>query len=197
MRNHAPAADRNKEAILAVLRKVLPPSGEVLEIASGTGQHIAHFAENLPALSFQPSEPDVGQHTSIHAWATQVSATNVRAPIALDVIAGPWPEIRVDAVLSANMIHIAPWAATPALMQGAARILRPGGVLVLYGPYLRDGHETAPSNLAFDADLKARNPSWGLRRLEDVEAEANKAGFELERVEEMPANNLTVVFRKS
>lgn len=195
-RNYAAAAERNKDALLAVLTESLPATGLVLEIASGTGRHVAHYAQNLPALTFQPSEPNTDQHASILAWVEEAGASNVHPPLTLDVIEGPWPDIAVDAVICANMIHIAPWTATPALMQGAAKVLRPGGPLVLYGPFIRADCETAPSNLAFDADLKMRNPSWGLRDLADVTAEAEAAGFTLERVVEMPANNLTVVFRK-
>lgn len=195
-REHAPAAERNKDAILAVLRNVLPAQGHVLEIASGTGQHVAHFAQSLPGLTFQPSDADDRLFSSIAAWADAAGLANVRKPLALDVIEGPWPDTRVDAVLCFNMIHISPWAATPALMRGAASVLGEGAPLVLYGPYRRADRPTAPSNLAFDADLKARNPAWGLRALEDVAAEAEAAGLSLDDVIEMPANNLIVVFRK-
>jgi SAM-dependent methyltransferase len=158
-RRHWPAAERNKDAILDVLRRVLPKNGLVLEIASGTGQHVSHFAAALPALEWQPSEPDAEMHASISAWIEAEGLKNVRPPIALDVGTHPWPVERADAIVCCNMIHIAPWQATLDLMQGAGQVLGPGGVLFLYGPYRRFGAHTAPSNEAFDADLRSRNPN--------------------------------------
>ncbi|MGX1097431.1 DUF938 domain-containing protein [Amorphus sp. MBR-141] len=193
----APAVARNRDPILSVLQRVLPEAGLVLEIASGTGQHVVHFARALPALDWQPSEPDPGGRRSIAAWVAAEELANVRAPLDIDVVGGRWPVDAADAVVCINMIHIAPWAATPALMRGAGRLLPESGPLVLYGPFRRDGHGTAPSNDRFDADLKARDPAWGIRDLAYVAAEADAAGLRLDEVIEMPANNLTVVFRKA
>lgn len=189
----APATHRNRDALLAALRPLLPESGTLLEIASGTGQHCAHFAAALPALTFQPSDPDAAHRASIAAWCEGLP--NVLAPLALDVTA-PWPVARADAVLCVNMIHIAPWEATPALLAGAARVLPAGAPLILYGPFKRGGAHTAPSNAAFDEDLRARNPLWGIRDLEEVSRVATEAGFGPPSVTEMPANNLTVAWRR-
>ncbi len=193
----APAAERNKEPILAVLRRVLPERGTVLEIASGTGQHVVHFAKALPSLRWQPSEPDRNMHASIQRWIGHAGLANVAPPVALDVCIKPWPVDRADAVLCINMIHIAPWQAGLDLIAGAARALPAGGVLVLYGPYRRGGEHTAESNAAFDAQLKATDPQWGVRDLEAVLAVAGRHGFAGEEIVAMPANNLTVVLRKT
>lgn len=195
-RLQAPAAERNREPILAVLREVLPERGTVLEIASGTGQHAVHFAAALPGIDWQPSDPEPRSRRSIAAWVAQAGLPNLRAPLALDVRAEPWPVDAVDAVVCINMIHIAPWAAAVALVNGAARRLPAGGVLLLYGPYRRAGAHTAPSNAEFDAQLRARDAEWGVRDLEAVVALAEAAGLELERVVAMPANNLSVVLRR-
>ncbi len=191
----APSAERNKDPILAVLKRVLPSSGLVLEIASGTGQHIVHFARALPGLEWQPSEPDSEMRRSIAAWTRAESLANVRAPLDLDVMAPVWPIERAAAVICINMIHIAPWAAASHLIAGTSRVLGAGGVLFLYGPFRRYGDHTAPSNAAFDADLRRRNREWGVRDLEAVDAVAAPHGFELEEVVAMPANNFSVVFR--
>ncbi|GGF72330.1 hypothetical protein GCM10007301_35160 [Azorhizobium oxalatiphilum] len=191
-----PAAARNRDPILDVLRAVLPASGLVLEIASGSGEHAVHFARALPGLIWQPSDPVKEARTSIAAWTAAEHLPNIRPPLALDVMDWPWPQTQADAMVCINMIHISPWAATEALMRGAGALLPMGGVLVLYGPYLRDGVETSQGNLDFDADLKRRNPDWGVRRLEDVSACAATHGLALDRVLEMPANNLSVVFRR-
>jgi hypothetical protein len=193
----APAALRNREPILAVLREVLPAKGLVLEIASGSGEHVLHFAAALPGLTFQPSDPDAAARASIEGWRAAAGLGNVREALALDAAAAGWPLARADAVLCINMIHIAPWSASEGLMRGTGRLLPRGAPLVLYGPYRRDGVETAPSNEAFDESLKSRDPRWGLRRLEDVAALAATQALVLDRVVEMPANNLTVVFRKT
>ncbi len=191
----SPSAERNKAPILAVLRDVLPQSGLVLEIASGTGQHVAHFATALPGLEWQPSEASAGGCTVLAARLESAPQANVRAPIVLDVQHRPWPVLgSVAAILCINMIHIAPHAATTALFAGAGLLLRPGGVLVLYGPFREDGRHTAPSNEAFDASLRERNPAWGVRDLEDVTRLAAAAGLARSRVERLPANNLAVVF---
>ncbi|MBN9599076.1 MAG: DUF938 domain-containing protein [Afipia sp.] len=197
-RLHYPATARNRDAILDVLRGVLPPSGLVLEIASGSGEHALHFARAFPHLTFQPSDPQPEAVRSIKAWTEDSGAANIRPPLTLDVTAPDWPRMldAADAMLCINMIHIAPWGATEGLMRGAAQILRPGAPLYLYGPYRRAEVVTAPSNEAFDTDLKARNPQWGLRDLADVAALARAAGFSGPQVTEMPANNLSVVFRK-
>jgi SAM-dependent methyltransferase len=191
----APAAERNQDPILAVLQRALPQAGLVLEIASGTGQHVAHFAAALPDLAWQPSEADAAFHPSIRAWTRAEGLSNVRMPLAFDVRL-PWPVTRADAVLCINMIHIAPWSASQALVDGAGAILPPRGVLFLYGPFRRFGRHTATSNAAFDAQLRGIDPDWGVRDLEAVVALAGDAGFGLREVVEMPANNFSVVLEK-
>jgi len=194
-RPHSPAADRNKEPILAVLREVLAPSGRALEIASGTGQHVVHFAAALPQWQWQPTDGDTAMLPAIARRVAEAGLANVRTPVALDVTAPQWPLTETfDAIFCANMLHIAPWAVCAGLMQGAARHLSPGGVLVTYGPYLEDGVETAAGNLAFDASLRDRDPAWGIRRREDVETEARRAGLVPRARHAMPANNLLLVF---
>ncbi|MCT2399812.1 class I SAM-dependent methyltransferase [Novosphingobium mangrovi (ex Huang et al. 2023)] len=195
-RRHAPAAARNRDPILAVLRDVLPPSGLVLEVASGTGEHAVHFSRALPALSWQPSDPDAGARASVTAWREGEDLPNLLAPLELDAAAPQWPVGQADAIVCINMIHISPWESTEGLMAGAGRLLPSGHPLVLYGPYRRAGHPIEASNQAFDEDLRRRDPRWGLRNLEDVSACAQARGLALERVVEMPANNLCVVFRK-
>ena len=194
VRRRAPAADRNKEPILDALRRVLPQRGFVVEIASGTGQHTAHFAAALPGLQWQPTEPDATYHDSIRAWTEDLP--NVKPPLALDVSERPWPVERADAILCINMIHISPWQSTLDLMDGAGAILPRGGVLFLYGPYKRNGAHTAPSNEAFDADLRARNAAWGVRDIEAVIEVAEKNGLGFLETVAMPANNFSVVLRK-
>lgn len=195
-RQQAPAATRNRDPILAVLRRVLPQTGTVLEIASGSGEHSVHFARALPGLVFQPSDPNPEARLSIAAWAADSGLANLRPPLALDAASPSWDVTAADAVLCINMIHISPWAATEGLIRGAAGILPPGGPLYLYGPYRRAGVVTAPSNEAFDQDLRRRDPAWGLRDLEAVAALAAAAGFSGPAVTAMPANNLSVVFRR-
>jgi hypothetical protein len=195
-RQQAPAAARNRDPILAVLRSVLPQSGTVLEIASGSGEHSVHFARALPGLIFQPSDPNPEARLSIAAWVADSGLANLRPPLALDAASPPWTVTVADAVLCINMIHISPWAATEGLVRGAAAALPSGGPLYLYGPYRRAGVTTAPSNEAFDQDLRRRDPAWGLRDLEAVAALAAAAGFSGPAVTEMPANNLSVVFRR-
>jgi SAM-dependent methyltransferase len=189
------SAERNKEPILAVLQRTLPQTGLVLEIASGTGQHVAHFAKALPELTWQPSDPDVACRESIKSWIRSEELQNVRPPLDLDVCRLPWPVPPTNAVLCINMIHVAPWPATEALLKGARGALDPGGVLFLYGPYRRFGGHTAPSNEAFDRQLRANCPEWGLRDLEAVVEVAEAVGFELGEVLDMPANNFSVVLR--
>ncbi|MBX3641810.1 MAG: DUF938 domain-containing protein [Rubrivivax sp.] len=196
-RETAPSAERNKQPILEVLARVLPPRGLVLEIGSGTGQHVAHFAKALPQLTFQPSERDIERHASIQAWVDAGGLPNVKPPLAIDVTQHPWPVAAADAVLCINVIHISPWEATLALMAGAGMVLPAGGVLLTYGPYQRGGAHTAPSNAAFDAHLRARNPRWGVRDLEQVADVAGRQGLALEEAVPMPANNFTLLWRKS
>jgi SAM-dependent methyltransferase len=196
MKCFASAADRNRKPILAVLESVLPRRGTVLEVASGTGQHITYFARQLPRLNWQPSDPDPNARASIRAWTEDMCLPNVAPPLDLDAARERWPIDAADAILCINMIHIAPWEACEGLIRGAARLLGPGQVLVAYGPYRRGGCHTAPSNAHFDRSLRAQDPRWGVRDLEDVQRLAEGAGFELDRVEDMPANNLTVVFRR-
>jgi len=197
--SHSPAADRNKQPILDVLRQVLPASGAALEIASGTGQHVAWFAAALPGWTWQPTDFDNSSFASIEAYAAQAGLANVRPPLQLDVTASRWPagEQLFDAIYCANMLHISPWATCAGLMAGAARHLAPSGLLITYGPYLEDDVPTAPGNLQFDISLHARNPAWGIRRLEDVKGEAESVGLALRERHEMPANNLLLVFRRA
>jgi SAM-dependent methyltransferase len=195
-RRRAPAAERNAGSIRAVLARVLPPAGLVLEVASGTGQHAAHMASALPGITWQPSDVDRDALASIAAWVAAAGLPNLRAPVALDVTAETWPIAAADAVVSINLLHIAPWAAALGLVGGAARVLGPGGVLCTYGPYRFDGRFTAPSNESFDASLRARDPDWGVRDARDVEAAAAAVGLALAEVIAMPANNHTLVFRR-
>lgn len=192
-----PATQRNRDVILEVLRNVLPASGQVLEIASGSGEHVVHFAQALPALTFQPSDPDADAVQSIAAWTRETGATNILPPLVLDAAAGNWPVTSADAILCINMIHISPWRATQGLMHGAAKLLKAGAPLYLYGPYRQASVVTVPSNEAFDASLKSRNAAWGLRDLERVAEIAKAAGFSGPAITEMPANNLSVVFRRT
>lgn len=190
----SPATLRNRDPILDVLRSVLPARGLVLEIASGAGEHVLHFARALPHLTFQPSDPSEEARASIAAWSA--GTLNIRLPLPLDAAAESWPIAAADAVIAINMVHISPWAATEGLIRGAGRLLAPGGVLYLYGPYRQERVETAPSNLAFDASLKARNPAWGLRNVADVAALAAAQGFRGPDITAMPANNLSLVFSR-
>jgi hypothetical protein len=196
MRREAPAVARNRQPILDVLQQHLPKQGLVLEIASGTGEHTAHFAASLPDLTFQPSDPDDDARASIDDWARTLGLANVRPALVLDASAATWPIERADAIACINMIHISPWAATIGLMAGAARLLPAEGLLYLYGPFHRDGKPTAPSNHAFDLDLRRRNPAWGIRHIEDVIALAATHGFAAPAIVEMPANNLSLIFRR-
>jgi hypothetical protein len=197
MRRHAPATKRNRQPILDVLRPRLPAGGLVLEVASGSGEHVMHFAGALPHLVFQPSDPDPSARASIDDWARATGLGNVRPALALDAQSPRWPVEQADAVLCSNMIHIAPWQAATGLIEGAGRLLPADGLLYLYGPYRRDGRPTAPSNDAFDRDLRQREPAWGVRDLEAVAALAETHGFDTPEVIEMPANNLSLVFRRS
>jgi hypothetical protein len=196
-RRYAPSALRNRGPISDVLAEHMPSSGLVLEVASGSGEHICHFAERFSGLQFQPSDPDPAGRASIAAWIAATGLRNVRKPMNLDVSVGPWPEGPFDAVIAINMIHISPWNACLGLLEGAAENVTMDGFLFLYGPYTRAGVETAFSNQAFDADLRARNPAWGLRDLDEVAEHASEQGLMLAEVVEMPANNLSVIFRRT
>jgi SAM-dependent methyltransferase len=193
-RRSAPAAARNAVPITQVLRDVLPARGLVLEIASGSGEHALHFAREFPGLLFQPSDPEPAAVRSIEAWRAEAGLFNLLPALALDARAAEWPVAAADAILCINMIHISPWAAAEGLMRGAGRLLATGAPLYIYGPYRQANVETAPSNEAFDKSLRARDPEWELRDLEDVVAEAGRSGLRLETVTPMPANNLSVVF---
>jgi hypothetical protein len=194
----SPAADRNKQAILDLLRRVLPEQGNALEIASGTGQHVAWFGAGLPHWTWQPSDADTGALDSIEAWLAQQALRNVHPPLLLDVTAPDWlpPGEQFELIYCANMLHIAPWASCAALMQGSARHLAPGGMLITYGPYLEDDVATSSGNITFNRSLRARDPDWGVRRREDVEQEAALAGLQLMARHTMPANNLLLVWSR-
>ena len=192
----APAVARNREPLLAVLDRVLPRQGLVLEVASGSGEHAAYFARAMPRLRWQPSDPDPRARASIAAFCAEAGLPNLLAPLDLDAAAPRWPVEAAAAVLCVNMIHIAPWSAARGLMAGAERVLPPLGVLCLYGPYKEAGRHTAASNAAFDADLRARDQHWGVRDLEEVAALARRHGFAHEESVVMPANNLSLVFRR-
>jgi SAM-dependent methyltransferase len=192
----APAALRNREPIADVLADWLPPAGLVLEIASGTGEHAAYFAERFPELQWQPSDVHPDALGSIAAWRQETGRANLLRPVMLDAASGDWPVDRADAVLSINMVHISPWSSALGLIAGAERLLASGAPLIVYGPWLRDDVPTAESNLAFDADLKRRDARWGLRRVEDFAAAASEA-FTLAEIRSMPANNLMLLLRRN
>lgn len=196
-RQFAPATQRNREPILAVLRDVLPAQGLVLEVASGSGEHAIHFAGAFPGLTFQPSDPDPAALASIDAWAAESALPNLRPAIRLDATAARWPVTKADAILCINMIHISPWTATEGLIRQAAQLLPTGAPLYLYGPYRQSDVPLAPSNAVFDDSLRRRNPKWGLRELDAVAELASAAGFGEPQVTTMPANNLSVVFRRA
>lgn len=193
VRRSAPAALRNREPIADVLERWLPQSGLVLEIASGSGEHAVYFAERFPKLEWLPSDIHPDALASIAARRDDSALPNVREPLTLDASAPDWPIVQANAVLSINMVHISPWTSAIGLLDGARRVLGLGDPLILYGPWIRDAVATAPSNLAFDANLKSRNPAWGLRRVEDFAAEAEHRGFRLAEVRPMPANNLMLL----
>ncbi|MES2496339.1 MAG: DUF938 domain-containing protein [Pseudomonadota bacterium] len=195
-RRHAPATARNSEPIAAILRDVLPAAGTVLEIASGSGEHAIFFARAFPTLDWVPSDPDPLAIGSIRAWAEAARLPNLRPPLLIDAAAPDWPIDRADAMLCINMVHISPWEATVGLMRSAGKLLAKDAPLIFYGPYIQQGVDTAPSNLAFDENLRQRDARWGLRKLDDVIALAAGEGVTLEAVQPMPANNLIVLFRK-
>jgi len=195
----SPAADRNKQPILEALKHVLPERGTALEIASGTGQHVAWFAQHLSAWQWQPTDTYAEALDSIAERVAEAGLRNVRPAVLLDVLASPWlsPATQFDAIYCANMLHISPWATCAALMQGSAQHLAPDGVLITYGPYLEDEVATAQGNLDFDLKLRAENPAWGIRRREDVEAQAHEAGLVLARRVAMPANNVLLFWQRA
>ena len=199
-RMFSPSAARNSAPILAVLKRVLPLRGVVLEIGCGTGEHAVYFAGAMPNLTWQPSDPDSDARASTTSWIKFAGLGNVLPPLDIDVCAKAWGDEQTapfEAIVSLNMVHIAPWAASLGLFAGAGRLLRPGGVLVLYGPFMRDGAHNAPSNAAFDVSLKAQNPSWGLRDIADLERVGESSGLSLRETIEMPANNKSLVFSKT
>lgn len=197
MKQRWPAPERNKGPILEVLTRVLPARGTVLELASGSGQHAVHFAAHLPGLRWLPSDPDPDNLASIRAWLHEAALPNLAQPIALDVLSTSWDVGTVDAVFNANLIHISPWACCAALFDGVGRHLAADGVLVTYGPYRIAGQHTSESNARFDAGLKAQDERWGVRDLADVEREAQRVGLGLVERIQMPANNLSLVFRRA
>ncbi len=195
-RQYRPHVPRNRDPILHVLRRVLSQRGVVLEIASGSGEHAAYFAQKLPHLTWQPSDPDRTALASIAAHRDAADLSNLLAPLHLDVTASSWPLTRADAIICCNMIHIAPWAACEGLVAGAARVLPIGGILYLYGPYKIGGAHTAPSNQEFDAYLRSQNAAWGIRDLDEVARLAERHNFTLVETVAMPANNLSVIFAR-
>ena len=196
-KRHAPATLRNRDAIAAVLADWLPVDGMVLEVASGSGEHVVHFAAVFPHLDWQPSDPDPAGLTSIAAYRAEAGLSNIAPPLALDASASEWPIDHADAILCINMVHISPWEAAQGLFAGAARLLAVGAPLILYGPYIEPDIPTAESNLAFNASLRSRNPAWGLRDTDDVKAAAADAGFAFAERRAMPANNLMLLFRRT
>lgn len=198
-KRHAPATLRNRDPIIDVLRTILPQHGSVLEVASGSGEHIVHFARQFPALDWQPSDASLPALASIMAWSADESLPNLSPPVRLDAASPPeaWPVASADAILCINMIHISPWVATLGLMEGAAALLPEGAPLYLYGPFRQAGAPLAPSNAAFDQSLKAQSTAWGLRDLDEVTRIAANVGLERADVVPMPANNLSVIFRRT
>jgi SAM-dependent methyltransferase len=197
VRQHSPAAARNRAPILAAMQRTLPRRGVVLEVGSGSGEHAVFLAAAIPGLTWQPSDRDQTARASVAAWSRDAGLSNVRPPLALDVTEAAWEAqvgAPVDAVVCINVLHIAPWAAAEGLLAGVGRLLGPAGVLFVYGPFKRDGRHTAPSNEAFDASLRARDPRWGVREVADVQRIAAPHGLALRDAIAMPANNLALVF---
>jgi SAM-dependent methyltransferase len=196
-KEYAPATLRNRDAILTVLKLNLPENGLVLEIASGSGEHAAYFAPRLAGLTWQPSAPNSESRASIRSWAEEIQGDNLLTPVDLDVLVKPWPVLQADAMVCINMIHISPWAVTQSLMAGAARTLRMGGILYLYGPYKIEGEHTSLSNQAFHESLKNRDAQWGIRDLADVINEAETHGLMHTQSVQMPANNQSIIFKQT
>ena len=197
VRRHAPATHRNRVPLLEVLGRLVPPRAEILEVACGTGEHAVFFAAHQPGWVWHPTDLDPEARASVAAWTAFTGQANVRPPQALDARSEVWPVTAVDAVFSSNMVHISPWEATLGLLRGAGRVLKPGGLLLLYGPYAMNGAHTAPSNAAFDESLRRRDPRWGVRHLEEVVAEASRQGLVHRQTVSMPANNQVVVFARA
>jgi SAM-dependent methyltransferase len=195
-KRYAPATQRNRDVIANVLKRVLPSQGTVLEIASGTGEHLIHFAQTFPHLNWQPSDYDDAGLASIAAWSAEAGLANILPQVRIDAMSADWPLHSADVILCINMVHISPWEATQGLMAGAGRLLAAGAPLYLYGPYRQRGVALAEGNESFDASLKERNPDWGLRYVEHVKALGSEAGLNLETIEPMPANNLSLIFRR-
>ena len=195
-RRQSPAAARNRQALLEVLQGVLPRRARILELASGSGEHALHCTRAMPEWTWQPSDINSDALASINAWRQHEGPDNLRAPLAFDVVGDFWPAGPYDVVVAINLIHIAPWEVAEALLAGAGQCLQERGRLILYGPFMREGRHTAPSNAAFDAQLQSRDPRWGLRNLEAVVTVAQAHDLDLDRVVEMPANNLTVLLRR-
>jgi hypothetical protein len=196
MKQHAPATIRNREAIAAVLAEEMPERGTVLEIAAGTGEHAAYFASRFPALEWLPTDPSDEALASIAAYRADYPGTNLIEPAALDASLSSWPAERADAIVCINMVHISPWEASVGLFAGGAQVLATGAPLILYGPYFEDDVEPAPSNLEFDRSLKNRDPHWGIRQVREIDKLAERSGFTRTARHEMPANNLTLVYRR-
>jgi len=195
-KSFAPAAERNRQPILDVLRRVLPPAGLVLEVASGTGEHAVFFSEHLPTLQWQPTDASPDSLQSIRAWVEETARKNLLPPLELDVRAPQWPITKADALLCINMIHISPWEATEALFRGASQLLTGRSPLVTYGPYRLHGEHTAPSNEAFNQSLRSRNPCWGVRDIDELSELGRQTGFALQERVGMPANNMTLVWKR-
>jgi len=193
----APATERNRQPILDVLRRVLPPKGLVLEVASGTGQHVLFFSEHLPALEWQPTDTSSDALRSIGAWVAEAARENLLPPLELDVRWPDWPVTTADALMCINMIHISPWETTEALFRGASGLLTGGSHLITYGPYRLHGEHTAPSNSAFDESLRSRNAHWGVRDIDELAELGSRTGFTLQDRVDMPANNMTLVWTRS
>jgi hypothetical protein len=196
LRFSSPSALQNREPIWTVLQNVLPESGTMLEIASGSGEHAIHYAARLPNLIWQPSDPSEKARESIKAWSYEMELTNLLPPLDIDVTSETWPIDRADAMLAINMVHISPWTATEGLIRGAGKLLSSGGSLILYGPYKQEGREFVDSNMEFDAWLRNQNADWGIRQLEEVAELAGRAGLSLSSIVDMPANNLCVIFKR-
>ena len=194
---HAPATMRNRDAIVAILTDILPDQGTVLEIASGSGEHIVYFDKKFSHLCWQPSDPDPDACASIRAWIAKEQSSNILPPLQLSALDAKWPVDQPSAIICINMVHISAWEATIGLFQKASDLLQSGALLYFYGPYFREWVETAESNMQFDRDLRRRNHQWGLRDLADMDAVAGKNGFHRDAVVEMPSNNLSLVYRKS
>ncbi len=190
------APERNKQPLLATLQRVLPPTGTLLELASGTGQHAVHFAQHLPSWTIQPSDLEPENLASIQAWVSEAALPNLREPLPLDACSEAWNVTPLDAIFNANLIHIAPWEAALGLVRGAARHLLPHGLLVVYGPFRIGGQHTAPSNQSFDESLRQRDSRFGVRDLEVFVAAAEEQGFAFRERIAMPANNQTLVFAR-